>query len=254
MLFFPHRYCCHSVAILYFIAHMPHCCFIEFPDYSLTVSKCFIHVQYKYISLLCCIFFLSLSDSLLRLIACVTQLNLITFVGLAEWIAEMNNYRFNTEKYYQKFNWTMNWSNRQKQTHTHKTSHYNYSYAFRKHLHLVFTRSIWKPFSFILCIHNVIAHSANKKKETKTQWRLLRRCVYNVNFKRHQSFVIEPLNLTDSQPNLNAPMDKFVSYMYSYVSVEMSIENVVFWISDALVQLSSFHRQWGYSSFSIFSE
>lgn len=119
MLFFPLRYCCHSVAILYFIAHMPHCCFIEFPDYSLTVSKCFIHVQYKYISLLCCIFFLSLSDSLLRLIACVTQLNLITFVGLAEWIAEMNNYRFNTEKYYQKFNWTMNWSNRQKQTHTH---------------------------------------------------------------------------------------------------------------------------------------
>lgn len=36
--------------------------------------------------------------SLLRLIACVTQLNLITFVGLAEWIAETNNYHFNTEK------------------------------------------------------------------------------------------------------------------------------------------------------------
>lgn len=36
--------------------------------------------------------------SLLRLIACVTQLNLITFVGLAEWIAEKNNYHFNTEK------------------------------------------------------------------------------------------------------------------------------------------------------------
>lgn len=54
--------------------------YIEFPDYS-QWFKCFIF------------------ESLLRLIASVAQLNLITFVGLAEWIAETNNYRFNTEKW-----------------------------------------------------------------------------------------------------------------------------------------------------------
>lgn len=37
-------FCYYSVAILYFTVHMPCCCFIEFPDYSLTVSKCFIHI------------------------------------------------------------------------------------------------------------------------------------------------------------------------------------------------------------------
>lgn len=62
---------CYSVAALYFVSHICYNCFIEFPDYS-QPSKCYIFY------------------SLPRLIAYVTQLNLITFVGLAQSIAETN--------------------------------------------------------------------------------------------------------------------------------------------------------------------
>lgn len=90
---------------IFFIAHMLERCFIEFPDYSLNVSK-----YHNYIYLYVCIvlllraFFFSPLNHFTALdcrclCVCVTQLNLITFVGLAEWIAEMNNYRFNAEKY-----------------------------------------------------------------------------------------------------------------------------------------------------------
>lgn len=63
--------CCHSVAILNFIAHM--LLTVALLNFLITVCIHFIIVLFYF-----------LSDSLLRLIASVTQLNLITFVGLAE--------------------------------------------------------------------------------------------------------------------------------------------------------------------------
>lgn len=69
------------------------------------------------------------SYSLLCLIACVIQLHLITFVDLAQWIAEMKVYRPNAEKW-SKINFNEKWI----------------SHAFRKRLHLASKNSSQNPF------------------------------------------------------------------------------------------------------------
>lgn len=87
-----------SWRIVYFISRHTYAPngFIEFPDYTRTVTK--LNVIHSVVFVFFFFVILSVQKSYYAWLPCVTQLNLITFVGLAEWIAETNNYHFNTEK------------------------------------------------------------------------------------------------------------------------------------------------------------